>query len=554
MRNLSRQLSQVLLVSAGAGLAACGGGGSSGTGVDGLGAIVVKGVAATGKAIPNGQVTFRCVSGTTHAVSTQTDGSYAVDVSTATLPCVARVDFRDAGGNTQRLHSLVKAPGIVNITPLTDMVVANLSSSGIAADTFDKFQAAEVAGYTDDRVYTATQIVKTRLTVLGVTTVSSLPADLIGGELSAAHDGKRGDDHDRVLDELESELEGKRKTLQQVEHEMHSDDDDHASTSTGHLGDAAAGQVAYQAMCQGCHGAKISDARNAGKILEAIRENEGGMGSLAGAVTTTMADNIATYMTTGVTGGSAPTLITQSINFGSPGNQTMGVATPPLVAVASSGLPVTISSNTTAVCTVAGSVLTLLAPGNCSLSASQSGNSAYSAAVTVTRSFNVAAPGGTVLQGQTIIFASPGAQTVGSPVALTASADSGLLVTFSSTTPTVCTISGTTLNLLAGGNCTITANQPGNSSFAAAAPVSRTFAVTDPGSTPSAANGQTLYSSNCSICHGPAASGNMKVLTGANSPSTIQNAIGRNAGGMGSLSGLSSQSLADIAAYLANPI
>jgi mono/diheme cytochrome c family protein len=222
--------------------------------------------------------------------------------------------------------------------------------------------------------------------------------------------------------------------------------------------------------------------------------------------------------------------------------------------VASSGLPVTISSNTTAVCTVAGTTLSLVAPGTCSLSATQSGNASYSAAVPVNNSFTVAAAGGIVLPGQAISFASPGAQKVGSPVVLTATASSGLAVTFSSSTPAVCALSGTTLNLLSAGNCTITANQAGNSSVAAAAPVSRTFAVTDPAAAPSAANGQTLYLGNCNICHGAAANGNMKVLTAANSPTTIQNAIGRNAGGMGALSGLSSQNLADIAAYLANPI
>jgi mono/diheme cytochrome c family protein len=68
----------------------------------------------------------------------------------------------------------------------------------------------------------------------------------------------------------------------------------------------------------------------------------------------------------------------------------------------------------------------------------------------------------------------------------------------------------------------------------------------------SAVNGKTLYAS-CSGCHGAAASGNMNVLAGANSPSTIQSAISSNMGGMGSLLSLTSQNLADIAAYLATP-
>ena len=64
-------------------------------------------------------------------------------------------------------------------------------------------------------------------------------------------------------------------------------------------------------------------------------------------------------------------------------------------------------------------------------------------------------------------------QTVG----LTATATSGLTVTFASTTPGVCSVSGSTATVLAGGTCTITANQAGNASYNPAPEVSQSFAI-----------------------------------------------------------------------------
>ena len=80
---------------------------------------------------------------------------------------------------------------------------------------------------------------------------------------------------------------------------------------------------------------------------------------------------------------------------------------------------------------------------------------------------------------QTITFASPGNQIIGTPpFALSATASSGLPVTITSTTAPVCTVSGTTLTLVAAGTCSLTATQAGNSTFVAAEPVVRSFSVT----------------------------------------------------------------------------
>ena len=84
----------------------------------------------------------------------------------------------------------------------------------------------------------------------------------------------------------------------------------------------------------------------------------------------------------------------------------------------------------------------------------------------------------TPLGGQAIVFANPGPQTFGTSPTLSASASSGLPISWSSNTPLVCVVSGSSaLTLLSVGTCTVSALQTGNGVFAAASPIARTFAV-----------------------------------------------------------------------------
>ena len=70
-----------------------------------------------------------------------------------------------------------------------------------------------------------------------------------------------------------------------------------------------------------------------------------------------------------------------------------------------------------------------------------------------------------------------------------------------------------------------------------------------------AAAGKLLYMSHCAGCHTAAPVNNAnKILRGANSASTILNAIAKNIGGMGALqANISAQNASDLAAYLATP-
>jgi hypothetical protein len=79
----------------------------------------------------------------------------------------------------------------------------------------------------------------------------------------------------------------------------------------------------------------------------------------------------------------------QTITFGPLGGVTLGIAPFPIIATASSGLPVTFASTTPAVCTVSASTITILAAGTCSITASQPGSANYAAATPVTQNFTV---------------------------------------------------------------------------------------------------------------------------------------------------------------------
>ncbi len=79
--------------------------------------------------------------------------------------------------------------------------------------------------------------------------------------------------------------------------------------------------------------------------------------------------------------------------------------------------------------------------------------------------------------GQIITFGAIPPQVTGTSLSLSATASSGLPVSFTSLTSGVCTVSGATLTLATPGTCTIQASQPGNAQYAAATPVTQSFTV-----------------------------------------------------------------------------
>ncbi len=84
-----------------------------------------------------------------------------------------------------------------------------------------------------------------------------------------------------------------------------------------------------------------------------------------------------------------------------------------------------------------------------------------------------------VMQEQTINFGPLGNEVFGTPpFSVSATATSGLTVSFAPNPPGVCSVSGTTVTLDSVGTCTIQATQAGNANWAPAPAVNQSFSVT----------------------------------------------------------------------------
>jgi hypothetical protein len=187
-------------------------------------------------------------------------------------------------------------------------------------------------------------------------------------------------------------------------------------------------------------------------------------------------------------GGQDVTKASQTISFGTLADKTFGDSPFPVSATSESGLAVTFNSQTGGICTVAGTSVTIVAAGDCTIRASQGGDANWDPAPTVDRTFTVAKA------GQTITFDPLGSKTYGDPTfGVSATSDSGLTVAFSSTTTGVCTVAGTTVTIGAAGTCTIRASQAGNGNYAPATPINRSFTVATLPITVTAATDSKVY-------------------------------------------------------------
>jgi 5'-nucleotidase len=159
-------------------------------------ALTVSGVAATGAAMSGASISIQCVSGVLASGKTGSDGSYAVPVSGA-FPCM--VEASDA---THKLHSVANGSGstaTANVTPLTEQMVASLSSDSVdTAAFFAAFGASKAASVAPDKLAAAQTLVLANLAANGVDTTAL--KDLIGDKLVAKTATQSGNAQDLVLD------------------------------------------------------------------------------------------------------------------------------------------------------------------------------------------------------------------------------------------------------------------------------------------------------------------------------------------------------------------
>ena len=160
----------------------------------------------------------------------------------------------------------------------------------------------------------------------------------------------------------------------------------------------------------------------------------------------------------------------QTITFAAIADQTFGDAPIPLVAAASSGLPVSFSV-ASGPASLAGNLLTLTGADVVTVQANQPGNASFNPATPVQVSFNVARA------NQSVVFSPVSDKSVGdAPFVLSATASSGLPVIFAIVSGPAAVV-GNLVTLSGAGTVTVRASQSGNINFNAALDVERSFVV-----------------------------------------------------------------------------
>ncbi len=129
-----------------------------------------------------------------------------------------------------------------------------------------------------------------------------------------------------------------------------------------------------------------------------------------------------------------------------------------------------VNGNPAGACTYSAGVITAVASGSCTITATTPGDATY-ATGSATKTFTIKKV------AQVINFPVIASKTTTEAFTATASSSASLTISFATTG--VCTISGANVTFSAAGPCTITASQAGNNKYAAAVNVVRSFSVTD---------------------------------------------------------------------------
>lgn len=203
-------------------LTACGGGGSSGSTATSnaqssasVSASAISGTAAAGAPIA-GTVTLLDSRGTRKTTTIQTDGSFTIDTAGLQGPFLLRA-IGSAAGAPVTLHAAATSDDLgrtINITPLTDLIVANIAGTP-AANVFDAALtdlSAITTGALDRSRDTLSVRLRPILDGMGV----AAGFDLLRSPFKADHSGLDGAldllkvsiDHDRGLATITSRASG----------------------------------------------------------------------------------------------------------------------------------------------------------------------------------------------------------------------------------------------------------------------------------------------------------------------------------------------------------
>ena len=162
------------------------------------------------------------------------------------------------------------------------------------------------------------------------------------------------------------------------------------------------------------------------------------------------------------------TKVPQSITFNPIAGKLLSQGTFTLSATADSNLTVAYVVADTSIATVSGNVVTLKEGGTTTITASQAGNSTYDAATPVSQTLAVQDDS---LDPQTITWTQNLASLAfgSADLNMTATATSGLAITYSSSDETIVkVVNSTYLQLIGSGTAVVTTSQPGNAEWQAA--------------------------------------------------------------------------------------
>lgn len=155
----------------------------------------LNGTAATGAPIVGGTVIVKCAGGSAQTTTTSDTGAWQVAMEGQTLPCKVKVSGGDLPAG-QAFHSLAVDLGTVNITPVTDLVVASMAAKA-PTDWFDDDSTAEFQKITAAAVTTALGKVREAISLSALTTADPL---------TTSFKAERGDPLDNVLEAIKTAI------------------------------------------------------------------------------------------------------------------------------------------------------------------------------------------------------------------------------------------------------------------------------------------------------------------------------------------------------------
>lgn len=160
---------------------------------------VLSGTAAVGAPVVGGTVSVSCAGGSTLSTSTSSMGVWSVTTAGQTLPCAVQISGGTIGVNgsinSTPYHSIAVTFGTINITPLTDLIVANLI--GAMPSIWFEGLKTSTSGLKDINTTTVSSALSNVSTALGMsTTLGSV------NPLTTEFSATSGNKYDDILEAL----------------------------------------------------------------------------------------------------------------------------------------------------------------------------------------------------------------------------------------------------------------------------------------------------------------------------------------------------------------